>query len=147
MGTWTSTATFEGDPQSLVTLLTEVDAIETWSPVPFRLSDGAESLRAGERVEVEGALLGRGVRFRIDVAQADERGVSLRAKGPFEIDVDYSIEAASSTVRARVETRGGGPMAKVLASAANAMLAAGALDCALGRIVGRACPGPALAPV
>lgn len=147
MGTWTSSATFEGDPRSLVSLLTEVDAIETWSPVPFRLSDGADSLRAGERVEVEGALLGRGVRFRIDVDQADERGISLRAKGPFEIDVDYTIEAASSTVQARVETRGGGLAAKVLASAANAMLAAGALDHALGRVVGRACPGPVAAAV
>jgi hypothetical protein len=136
MGTWTSSATFEGDPQELMSLLTEVDAIETWSPVPFRVSDETTRLRAGERLEVEGALLGRGVRFRVDVARADEDGVSLRACGPFEIHVDYLIEASSRTVEARVETRGGGPMAKVLASAANALLAAGALDHALRRIVG-----------
>jgi hypothetical protein len=147
MGTWTSSATFEGDPQNLVALLTEVDEIATWSPVPFRISDGADALRTGEQVEVKGALLGRGIRFRVDVDQADDQGISLRAKGPFEIDVDYRIEAASSTVQARVETRGSGPLAKALAAAANAMLAAGALDCALGRIVARACPAPMTAAV
>lgn len=143
MGTWESNTRFDGDPRRLAELLTDVEAIESWSPVPFRVEDDVASLRAGERVAVEGALLGRGVRFSVDVAQADAGGLSLRASGPFEIEVDYRIEPASSTVSARVQTRGGGPKAKLLASAANAMLAAGALDHALRRVVRQA----ALAPV
>ena len=142
MGTWRSDATFEGEPRRLLAALTEVEAIEHWSPVRFHLDDGVQCLRAGEEVAVEGALLGRGVRFRVEVAQADEEGLSLHARGPFEIDVDYSIEPESCTVSARVATRGGGPKAKLLASAANAMLAAGALDHALRRLVRHATSTP-----
>jgi hypothetical protein len=37
MGTWTTSAKFDGNPQALMAVLTEVEAIERWSPVPFHL--------------------------------------------------------------------------------------------------------------
>jgi hypothetical protein len=137
MGVWASSTKFEGDPRELAASLTRVEAIERWSPIPFKLGSHLDTLRTGEQVDVEGSLLGRGVRFSVDIRRADDHGLSLLARGPFEIGVDYAIEPASSTVSARVVTKGGGPRAKLLASAANAMLAAGALDHALRRIVGQ----------
>jgi hypothetical protein len=135
MGIWESNTNFEGDSGLLASTLTDVEAIESWSPVPFQVQDDVVSLRAGQKLAVEGALLGRGVCFTVDIAKADGAGLSLRASGPFEIDVEYCIESACRSVSARVQTRGRGPKAKLLASAANAMLAAGALDHALGRVV------------
>jgi hypothetical protein len=135
MGTFNSTARFDGDPEELLALLTEIEEISRWSPVPFQLAGGERRLRAGDEVFVEGGLLGRNVRFRVLVDQADERGISLRASGAFEIDVDYVIDPAASRVSARVETRGGRTFGRVLVSAANAMLSAGALERVLGRLV------------
>lgn len=82
-------------------------------------------------MSVEGGLLGRNIRFDVDIDRADDAGLTLRATGPFEIDVDYAIDVGS----ARVETRGGRPLGRLLASAANAMLSAGALERVLRRVV------------
>jgi hypothetical protein len=140
MGAWSSSAAFDGDPQRLLRVLTEIDSIERWSPVPFRLADGADRLRAGQRLVVEGVVLGRSVSFDVEVDQADERGLSLRASGAFEIDVDYRIDRAAGTVSASVGTRGRGALARVLASAANAMLSAGALERVLRRVINESNP-------
>jgi len=134
MGTWMSEVTFDGDPHQLMTALTDVDWIGSWSPVPFRFVRPVYCLRAGDEVAVEATLLGRSVRFDVHVARADDTGVSLHGRGPFEIDVEYTIEPGSSSVAARVETRCKGGLAQILASVANSMLNAGALDDALGRI-------------
>jgi hypothetical protein len=133
---------FDGDPQALVRVLTEIDSIESWSPVPFRLGDGVARLCAGDQLTVEGALVGRGVRFLVNVEQADDEGLRLCARGPFEIDVGYTFEPEHSNVAARVETRGGGAFTKLLASAANALLSAGALDRVLSNVVRQAALGP-----
>jgi hypothetical protein len=143
MTAWTSNATFEGDPQQLLDALTEIEAIERWSPVPFRVEDEIASLRGGESIGVEGVLLGRGVHFQIDVAHADDTGISLRARGPFEIDVDYTIRPDSTKVEARVETRGRGAVGRLLASAANALLSAGVLDHTLRSVMTQAAARPA----
>jgi hypothetical protein len=138
MGAWSSSAAFDGDPQQLLGVLTEIDSIERWSPVPFRLANGEQRLRAGQRVTVEGGLLGRSVSFDVAVNRADERGLSLRARGAFEIDVDYRIDRDAGTLAASVQTRGRGPLARVLSSAANAMLSAGALERVLRQVVNEA---------
>lgn len=138
MGTWTSSAVFQGDPRQLLAVLTEIESIERWSPVPFRVADGADCLRAGEQVAVEGALVGRAVRFRVDVDRADEAGISLRASGAFEIDVDYCIDREAASVVASVQARGRGALARILASVANAMLSAGALERVLDRVISEA---------
>lgn len=138
MGAWRSSAAYGGDPQQLMEVLTEVEAIERWSPVPFRLATDADRLRAGQQLTVEGAVLGRSVRFDVEVDRADERGLSLRASGAFEIDVDYRINPVAGTVSASVEKRGRGALARVLAPAANAMLSAGALERVLRRVVNEA---------
>lgn len=138
MATWVSKTRFEGDPENLVAGLTDIEAIERWAPVPFRLDSDARRLRSGDQLGVRGALLGRAVHFTVEVVQADHNGLRLRAHGPFEIDVDYQIAHASSTLSARVETRAGGPKSKLLASAANALLAAGALEHSLRRVTRQA---------
>jgi hypothetical protein len=138
MGTWTSTAVYEGDPKQIIDLLTDIEAIESWSPVPFRIADGPGRLRSGDEISVEGALLGRSLSFHIDVDQANQDGLSLRARGAFEIDVDYTIDPSAARVSARVETRAGKPWGRVLASAASALLSAGTLDRCLRRIVAEA---------
>lgn len=138
MGAWSSSAPFDGDPRRLLGVLTEIESIERWSPVPFRLAAGEGRLRVGQRVTVEGVLLGRSIRFDVEVDRADERGLSLRARGAFEMNVDYRINAAAGTVSASVQTRGRGPLSGVVASVANAMLSAGALERVLRRVVNEA---------
>jgi hypothetical protein len=135
MGTYNSTATFDGDPRHLLSVLTELDAIERWAPVPFDLLGGRDRLNKGDELVVEGGLLGRKVRFRVEVDRADQTGLSLRASGAFEIDVDYRIDSDAAKVSARIETRARKPLARLLAGAANAMLGAGALEHVLRRVI------------
>ncbi len=135
MSTFESTRPFDCDPQQLIAALTEIDAIERWTPVPFHIADGADRLRAGDRVRVDGGLLGRTVRFDVQVHTANASGLSLRASGPFEIAVDYCIDSERRRLRARIQTRARRPLGQVLASAANAILGAGALEQALARLI------------
>jgi hypothetical protein len=136
MSTFETTQNFDGDAEQLMLALTEIDAIERWTPVPFEVDEGGNArLRAGEQLQVHGGLLGKRVSFEIAVDRADETGLSLRASGPFEIDVDYNIDAERGQVRARVETRARRLPGQLLASAANALLTAGALDRVLRQLV------------
>ena len=135
MSTFESTRTFNGDPEQMIATLTEIDAIVRWTPVPFQIADAGARLRAGDRVRVSGGLLGRTVRFDVDVDRADETGLSLRASGPFEINVDYRIDRERGHLSARVRTRARRPLGQVLASAANAMLSAGVLDRVLAQLI------------
>jgi hypothetical protein len=125
---------FDGDPRHLVAVLTELDAIERWAPVPFDLLGARERLNEGDDLVVEGSLLGRKVHFRIEIDRADQTGLSLRASGAFDIDVDYRIDLDAASVSARIETRARKPLARLLAGAANAMLGAGALEHVLRRV-------------
>ena len=73
-----------------------------------------------------------------EVHAADESGIALSASGPVAFDVDYRLSAAGcggSEVRASVSVRsGGGLTGRLLAEATGALLTAGALQAALGRI-------------
>lgn len=136
MATWISTTSFDEDPQQLGIALTEVDAIERWSPVPFRIAEERpRQLCAGAQIAVEGVLVGRGVRFDVAVERAGANGLSLRAYGPIEIDIEYIIDRDVGRLTGRVDTRGSGLLARLLLAATNALLSAGALDHALHRIV------------
>ena len=139
MCTWTSNTTFDGDPRRVALALIDIDATVRWSPVPFRLINcRGRRLRRGAKPTNAGALMGRRVSCKLDVTRADRTGLSLYAKGPFEMDVNYVIDPVAAELSARVETRGGGLFAKILVSATNALLAAGALDGALQRVVQQA---------
>ena len=70
--------------------------------------------------------------------EADETGIALSASGPVAFDVAYQLshaECGGSEVHASVSVRsGGGLTGRILAEATGALLSAGALQAALGRI-------------
>jgi hypothetical protein len=90
---------------------------------------------------VRGRLAGIEVGFDVEVLEADESRLALRAAGPVALDVAYDLEPAAggSEVRASVGVRPGrGLRGRLLAEATSALLSAGALHQALSRI-GREC--------
>ncbi len=137
MGTWTAQAQTPGLPDEVMVMLTSPDAIARWAPIPFELVGfDHDRLHSGDRVCVCGVLAGRSLEFEIDVAEADDGRLALAADGPIHIDVEYVTRPVDrgSEVCARVEVSGRGVMGRVLARATDALLAAGALNSAVGRI-------------
>jgi len=139
MRTWTATTTAAAHPEAVLDVLTDPDAAARWAPVPFDVDElDGERLLAGSHARVSGKLAGRRVGFDVRVHEADETGIALTADGPVAMDVAYQLSRAScggSTVRASVSVRsGGGITGRLLAQATGALLSAGALQAALGRI-------------
>jgi Polyketide cyclase / dehydrase and lipid transport len=139
MRTWTATTTASARPEAVLDVLTDPDAAARWAPVPFDVDDlDGERLLAGSRARVSGKLAGRKVGFEVEVHEASETGVALSASGPVAFDVAYQLSPATcggSQVRASVSVRsGGGLTGRLLAEATGALLSAGALNAALGRI-------------
>jgi polyketide cyclase/dehydrase/lipid transport protein len=147
---FTATTRTSASPAEVLEILTNPEAIHDWSPVPFDL-DGLddERLRAGSEARVSGRLGGLTVGFDVTVQAADDDHLELTARGPIGLDVRYDLLAdpatGGSTIDASVSVRrGGGLSGRVIAKATEALLAAGALDSAAGRIA-RAAETPAFA--
>jgi hypothetical protein len=137
MRTWTTQTTVAGLPEEVLDLLTEPDAIARWAPIPFEVVElEGRRLRSGTRARVRGGLAGRGLEFDVDVLEADDGRLCLRATGPIEIDVEYLARAVDggSEVSASVSVSGRGLGGRLLAQATDALLAAGALNAAVSRI-------------
>ena len=137
MRTWTTETTVTGLPDEVLALLTEPDAIARWTPVPFELIDlDTDRLVSGTRARVRGRLAGRSLEFDVEVLVADDERLALVATGPISIDVEYRLRPAprGSNVSASVSVSGRGLIGRVIAQATDALLAAGALDLAVGRI-------------
>jgi hypothetical protein len=118
-------------------LLTEPDAIAEWAPVPFEIVSIADRrLRTGSRARVAGRLAGRAVEFDVFVHEASGDRLALAADGPISLDVQYVLRPApgGSDVRASISVEGRGLFGRVLASATEALLAAGALRVSLDRL-------------
>jgi hypothetical protein len=148
MGTWTAQTEMVGLPEDVMAMLTRPDAIARWAPIPFEVIDfHRDRLRSGDTVRVCGMLAGRGVEFDVEVAEAADGRLALLAKGPIQIDVEYVTRPVErgSEVRARVDVSGRGLMGRVLAGATDALLAAGALNSAVGRIARELPPAVATA--
>ena len=125
MATWSTATTVHGTPESVLTVLTDPEACSRWSPVGFELDELNEPrLTTGSRARVGGRIACREVGFDVEIVRADERALELRAHGP------------ATRIEASVSVRGGGLTGRVLARAADGLLAAGALDRALARIAG-----------
>jgi hypothetical protein len=124
-------------PDAVLQLLTEPNEIARWAPVPFELVelDGGR-LATGSRALVRGQLAGRTVDFEVDVLAAVDERLSLVAEGPMLISVDYVLRPATdgSEVRATVSVRGKGFMGRLLATATEALLGAGALQSSIERL-------------
>ena len=138
MRTWTASTTVDAPPDAVLDMLTDPHAIASWAPVDFEVSDlDSDRLAPGSRPRVEGRLGGVTVGFEVEVLEAGEEGLSLRAAGPVAFDVRYDLEPAGcgSEVRASVGVQPGrGFRGRVLAEATSALLSAGALQNALDRI-------------
>jgi hypothetical protein len=136
--TWRSEVTVNAAPAQVLDTLTDIEACEAWSPVGFHVEDQASpQLRVGTTTTVSGRLAGLTVRFRVDVCQADAERFVLRAVGPVEMLASYVIRPSrrGAHVRAAISvSRGSGARAAMAAGATSVLLAAGALDHALGRI-------------
>ena len=138
MRTWTATASVEAPPDAVLDVLTDPTAAARWSPIDFEVADlDGRRLEAGSRARLEGRLAGVPVAFDVDVLAADEAGLELRAAGPVALDVRYDLlpEEKGSEVRASIGVLPGrGVRGIVFAEAMSAVLRAGALHTALGRI-------------
>jgi hypothetical protein len=142
MAHWNATTTTNATPGQLLAVLTHPDEIRRWSPVEFDLDDlEARRLDAGTRTRVTGTVAGVSVGFDVEVQAADEGGLELTAEGPVGIDVRYDLAPAdrgaelSASVSLR---RGGGLTGRLVGGATAALLSAGVLDGATGRIARRA---------
>jgi Polyketide cyclase / dehydrase and lipid transport len=138
MSTWTATTVVDARPQEILDLLTDPDAAARWSPVPFEVDDleGAR-LAPGEHARLTGSLAGLRVGFDLEVHEADHERLSLSAYGPIGMDVLYELwpEGEGSEVHASVTVHPGrGLTGRMLARATDALLGAGALRTAVGRL-------------
>jgi hypothetical protein len=148
MSTWIHQLHCEGRPDEVLALLTEAEAIERWSPVPFELGGlGRGRLRAGDRIDVRGALAGAGAAFAVTVEQAGPERLALTAAGPIDLEVEYIVTADGDGSRlfGSIAVAGRGLRGRLLASATDALLAAGALRLAMERIAGELQSSPLLA--
>ena len=139
MANWTATTTTKATPEQLLEVLTHPEEIRRWSPVDFDVDDldtgaaGARHPRAGDRQARRrpGRLRRRGPRRRHRRCSSSPRTVRSG------IDVRYELAPAKtgSELCASVSLRrGGGITGRLVANATAALLSAGVLEGAAGRI-------------
>jgi hypothetical protein len=149
MANWTATTTTNAPPEQILDVLTHPEAIRRWSPVDFDVDElDAVRLSPGTRARVTGKVAGVRVGFDVEVHAADEQLLELTADGPVGLDVRYELVPAKtgSELSASVSLRrGGGITGRLVANATAALLSAGVLDGAAGRIARAAERQPALA--
>jgi hypothetical protein len=142
MRTYTATTTSTARPEAVLHVLTDPDAVARWAPVDFYVDALTHPrLSQGSRARVSGRLAGQEIGFDVEVHQADVAGLSLSADGPVALDVAYQLRAAEagSEVSASIAVLPRrGLRARLLAEATAAVLAGGALQHALGRLVAEA---------
>jgi hypothetical protein len=138
MSEWRATARANATPSQVLEALTHPEVIRRWSPVDFELDDFDERrLAAGSRGRVVGKLAGVRVVFDVEVHAADEARLELSADGPIGFDVRYDLigDGDGAELNASVSLRrGGGITGRLVANATAALLSAGALEGAAGRI-------------
>jgi hypothetical protein len=119
-------------------VLTHPEAIRRWSPVDFDLDElEGRRLAAGSRGRVTGRVGGVMVGFDVEIHAADEARLELSAQGPVALDVRYELmrDEAGAELNASVSMqRRGGLTGRLVAKATAALLSAGALEGAAGRI-------------
>ncbi len=137
---WTACRFVPAQPPAVLASLTDPELIGDWAPVDFEV-DGLKGrrLRAGSHAWVNGSLGGIAAEFEIEVLRADEQGLTLAARGPVGLDVDYRIAPADTGVIVEAQIslqRERGLSGRVLRAATGALLNGGALDRALRRLAG-----------
>lgn len=143
MGNWTSRTTFTGDPERVLELLTDPEEAQGWSPIEFIHEDAeARRLHTGDVTHIAGQLAGRRMSFDVEIFKASDGRLRLRATGPVEIEVEYGVVArddGSGELTAWIAvSSSGGLIGRLVASATDAVLAAGALDATVRKIAAAA---------
>src|SRR3954468_9524932 len=137
MATWKTRTCIETCPKRVLELLTDPEACERWAPVAFDIEylDGSR-LESGSRVRLAGRIAGRTVAFDVEIHEADDRRLALRASGPFDIVARYEAvpRGERTELRAAVSVAGSGFAGRRRSRAPDALLAAGALDSTMSRI-------------
>ena len=139
MSEWRATARANTTPERLLEVLTHPEQIRRWSPVDFDVEDldGGRVLSPGARARVSGKLAGVAMGFDVRVHAADIGRLELSAEGPIGFDVRYDLAHGDdgAELRASVSMREArGLTGRLVAKATAALLSAGALDGATGRI-------------
>jgi uncharacterized protein YndB with AHSA1/START domain len=149
MANWTATTTTKATPEQLLEVLTHPEEIRRWSPVDFDVDELDDvRLAPGTRARVTGKVAGVRVGFDVEVHTADEQLLELSADGPVGLDVRYELapaKAGSELLASVSLRRGGGLTGRLVANATAALLTAGVLDGATGRIAQAAESQPPLA--
>jgi hypothetical protein len=149
MANWTATTATKATPEQVLEVLTHPEEIRRWSPIDFDVDElDSRRLAAGTRARVTGRLAGVSVGFDVEVHSADDGLLALSADGPVGIDVRYELapaEAGSEVLASVSLRRGGGITGRLVAKATAALLSAGVLDGAAGRIARAAERQPELA--
>ena len=139
MRTYTATATADAAPEALLDVLTDPGAAARWAPVTFDVDNiSGPRLTVGSTARVSGRLAGREVGFDLEVHRADAERLALCADGPVTLHVAYDLRRAGkgSEVQASIGLRPrSGLRSRLIAEATAAVLAGGALQVALGRVV------------
>jgi hypothetical protein len=145
--TWRSRAVVHATPQRVIETLTDTDACGRWSPVPFCLDDlEGTHLRPDTTTRVSGRFIGFKIRFELTVLAAGPARLLLRATGPIEILVDYTLRPAASgcAVNAAVSIRSlDRRVGRLFARATALLLDKGTLEHTLRRIAHEAEHAPA----
>jgi hypothetical protein len=135
---WTATARANATPGEVLEVLTHPEEIRRWSPVDFDLDElEGRRLAAGTRGRVTGRVAGVMVGFDVEIHAADEARLELSAQGPVAFDVRYELmpDDAGAELNASVSVRrSGGLTGRLVEKATAALLSAGALEGAAGRI-------------
>lgn len=135
---WTATARANATPGDVLEVLTHPEEIRRWSPVDFDLDElDGRRLAAGATGRVTGRVAGVTVGFDVKVHAADEARLELSAEGPVAFDVRYELmpDETGAELNASVSVRrGGGLSGRLVEKATAALLSAGALEGAAGRI-------------
>ena len=138
MGAWTAQTAIGASPRTVLDALTDPEAILDWSPVVFEV-DGlrGDRLETGSTAIVGGRLAGRTLTFDVEVEEATEGRLALKAvHDTLELDVEYLIDDLDeyAHVTGSVAVHGKGVMGRFVAKAVEGLLAAGCLQQTLGRI-------------
>lgn len=117
-------------PDVVLDVALTVDDMVRWFPLPIEAVDqpAGGRLLAGDSCSAESVLVGRRLRARIDVLEADESRYRLGATGPvcFTVTADFTATPGGCRVDATVEARsGGGVSGRVLEGACRPLLGAG----------------------
>jgi Polyketide cyclase / dehydrase and lipid transport len=137
MATWTTRTTIDASPSRVLSVLTDPNECTRWSPIQFDVEQlDCERLSSGCSARVGGELAGRRMSFDVDVIEAEDGRLRLRASGPVDLDVEYRAEALDerSEVFAQVTVEGRGGLRGRLVSAASDAAVAGMLPVAVERI-------------